>query len=155
MASANALGSQEYIEKYGRWYQLSPEQQNQLVLEINEERKSKTAEQLDLEQQARLRADLDKLAAGQMNPGDIADFLYGRGWEDQVEQYKRRNEQMETAQTISIVCLSIGGVLFGGCAILWFLRPAGPHRAGPEAALLRAGGPNGGPGRRADGYRAA
>ena len=122
LASANALGSQEYIEKYGRWYQLSPEQQNQLVLEINEERKSKTTQQLDLEQQARLRADLDKLAAGQMNPGDIADFLYGRGWKDQVEQYKRRNEQMETAQTISIVCLSLGGVLFGGCAILWFLR---------------------------------
>ena len=121
LAPANALGSQEYIEKYGRWYQLSPEQQNQLVLEIDAERKSKTAQQLGLEQQARLRADLDKLAAGQMNPGDIADFLYGRGWEDQVEQYKRHNEQMETAQTISMVGLSIGGVLFGGCAILWLL----------------------------------
>ena len=122
LAPANALGSQEYIEKYGRWYQLSPEQQNQLVLEINEERKSKTSQQLDLEQQARLRSDLDKLAAGQMNPGVIADFLYGRGWESQVEQYKQHNEQMETAQTISIVCLSIGGVLFSACAILWFLR---------------------------------
>jgi molecular chaperone GrpE (heat shock protein) len=121
LAPANTLGSQEYIEKYGRWYQLSPEQQNQLVLEINEERKSKTAQQLGLEQQARLRADLDKLAAGQMNPGDIADFLYGRGWQDQVEQYKKHNEQMETAQTIAIVCLSIGGILFGGCAILWLL----------------------------------
>ena len=62
LAPANTLGSQEYIEKYGRWYQLSPEQQNQLVLEINEERKSKTAQQLGREQQARLRADLDKLA---------------------------------------------------------------------------------------------
>jgi molecular chaperone GrpE (heat shock protein) len=121
LAPANALGSQEYIEKYGRWYQLSPEQQNHLVLEIDAERKSKTTQQLGLEQQARLRADLDKLAAGQMNPGDIADFLYGRGWEDQVEQYKRHNEQMETAQTISMVGLSIGGVLFGGCAILWLL----------------------------------
>lgn len=122
LAPANALGSQKYIEKYGRWYQLSPEQQNQLLLEINEERKSRTDQQLGREQQARLRADLDKLAAGQMNPGAIADFLYGRGWENQVEQYKQHNEQMETAQTISIVCLSIGSVLFGGCAILWFLR---------------------------------
>jgi molecular chaperone GrpE (heat shock protein) len=122
LAPANALGSQEYLEKYGRWYQLNPEQQNQLVLEINEERKSKTAQQLGLEQQARLRADLDKLAAGQMNPGDIADFLYGRGWENQVEQYKQHSEQMETAQTISVVCLSIGGVLFGVCAILWVLK---------------------------------
>lgn len=122
LVPASALGSQEYTEKYGRWYQLSPEQQNQLILEINEARESKTLQQLDLEQEARLRADLDKLAAGQMDPGVIADFLYGRGWESQVEQYKQHNEQMETAQTISIVCLSMGGILVGGCAIFWFLR---------------------------------
>jgi molecular chaperone GrpE (heat shock protein) len=121
LTPASSLGSQEYLEKYGRWYQLSPEQQNQLVLEIDQERKSKTAEQLGQEQRARLRADLDKLASGQMNPGDIADFLYGRGWEDQVEQYKKHNEQTETAQTISVVGLAIGGVLFGGCMAIWLL----------------------------------
>ncbi len=123
LAPANSLGSQEYVEKYGRWYQLSPEQQNQLVLELNNEQKSKSADQVGQEQQARLKADLDKLAAGQMNPGDIADYLYGRGWENQVEEYRKHREQVETAQTISIVCLSIGGVLFGSCAIFWLLRP--------------------------------
>ncbi len=122
LAPATSLGSQEYLEKYGRWYQLSPEQQNQLALELNNEQKSKSAEELSREQQARLRADLDKLAAGQMNPGDIADYLYGRGWESQVEEYRKHREQVETAQTISIVCLSIGGVLFGSCAIFWLLR---------------------------------
>jgi molecular chaperone GrpE (heat shock protein) len=122
LARANSLGSQEYLEKYGRWYQLSPEQQNQLVLELDKERKSKSADQLGREQQARLTADLDKLAAGQMNPGDIADFLYGRGWEGQVEQYKMHREQMEAAQTIAIVCLSTGGVLFGSCTVVWLLR---------------------------------
>jgi len=122
LAPANSLGSKEYLEKYGRWYQLSPEQQNQLIIELDNERKSKSADQLGREQQARLTADLDKLAAGQMNPGDIADFLYGRGWESQVEQYRKHREEAETAQIISLVCLSIGGVLFGGCVILWLLR---------------------------------
>jgi molecular chaperone GrpE (heat shock protein) len=122
LVPANSLGSQEYLEKYGRWYQLSPEQQNQLVLELNNEQKDKSAAQLGQEQQARLKADLDKLAAGQMNPGDIADYLYGPGWESQVEEYRKHREQVETAQTISIVCLSIGGVLFGSCAIFWLLR---------------------------------
>jgi molecular chaperone GrpE (heat shock protein) len=122
LAPATSLGSQEYIEKYGRWYQLSPEQQNQLVLELNNEQKSKSADEVGREQQARLRSDLDKLAAGQMYPGDIADYLYGRGWESQVEEYRKHREQVETAQTISIVCLSIGGVLFGSCAIFWLLR---------------------------------
>ncbi|MBM4025647.1 MAG: nucleotide exchange factor GrpE [Planctomycetes bacterium] len=125
LVPTDALEAQNYFEKYGRWYQLSPEQQNQLVLELDNERKSKTALQLDQEQQARLRADLDKLAAGQMHPGDIADFLYGRGWESRVEQYKRHKEQMETARTVAMTCLSIGGVLFGGCAILWFLSLLG------------------------------
>ena len=72
-----SLGPEEYLDKYGRWYKLSPEQQNQLVLELDRDRQDKTPEQLALEQQARLRADLDKLAAGQMDPGDIADVLYG------------------------------------------------------------------------------
>jgi molecular chaperone GrpE (heat shock protein) len=122
LASASTLGSREYIEKYGRLYQLSPEQQNQLVLELDQERKSKSADQLAREQQARLTADLDELAAGQMNPGDIADFLYGPGWESQVEQHKLRREQRETAQTVAISCLSMGGALFGGCVVVGLLR---------------------------------
>ena len=140
LVPASSLGSQEYLEKYGRWYQLSPEQQNQLVLEIDQERKSKTPEELGQEQQARLRADIDKLASGQMNPGDIADFLYGRGWEAQVEQYKQHKEQMETAQTIAMVCLSIGGVLFGVCTIIglvwlavWVIRALRRRSYDPEA----------------------
>ncbi|HQI28258.1 MAG TPA: hypothetical protein PLT20_09250, partial [Sedimentisphaerales bacterium] len=60
-----SLGPEEYLDKYGRWYQLSPEQQNQLVLELDKDRQDKTPEQLVREQQARLRADLEKLAAGQ------------------------------------------------------------------------------------------
>jgi molecular chaperone GrpE (heat shock protein) len=124
LVSLNSPGSQEYLEKYGRWYQLSPEEQNRLAIELDNERKSKSADQLGREQQARLTADLDKLAAGRMNPGDIADFLYGRGWESQVEQYRKHREEMETKQTISIVCLSIGGALFGVCVIVGLLRLA-------------------------------
>lgn len=116
-----SVGAEVYLEKYGRWYELSPEQQNQLALELDKDRQNKTLEQLVREQQARLQADLDKLAAGEMDPGDIADFLYGSGWEDQVEQHKKRKEQMEIAQTTSIVCLSIGGVLFNGCIAAWLL----------------------------------
>ncbi len=117
-----SLDPEEYLAKYGRWYNLSPEQQNQLVLELDKDRRDKAPEQLALEQQARLRADLDKLAARQMEPGDIADFLYGKGWENQVEEYKKLNEKMEITQIISVVCLSIGGILFALCVLVWVLR---------------------------------
>ena len=116
-----SLGPTEHLDKYGRWYALSPEQQNELLLEVDKDRQEKTREQLAQEQNTRLRADLDKLAAGAMHPGDIADFLYGPGWEDEVEQYKKRKEQMEIAQTFSLVCLSIGGTLTAGCVASWLL----------------------------------
>jgi len=122
LASPDTPGSQEYIEKYGRWYQLSPEQQTQLALELDQERKSKTAAQLDREQQARLTADLDKLAAGQMHPGDIADFLYGRGWESRVEEYKTHRAQRQTAHTVALACLFMGGFAFAAATILGLLR---------------------------------
>lgn len=117
-----ALRPEEYLDKYGRWHLLSPEEQNRLVLELDKDRKTKTREQLAEEQQLRLRTDLDKLAAGEMNPGDIADFLYGQGWEEQVEQYKKRKEQKEIARTTSIVCISIGGAIMGSCLVFLFLR---------------------------------
>ncbi|MCL5281868.1 MAG: nucleotide exchange factor GrpE [Planctomycetes bacterium] len=122
LAPADSLGSQEYMEKYGRWYQLSLTQQSQLVLELNNQQRNKSAEELSREQQARLNADLDKLAEGQKVPADIVEFLYGHGWESQVEEYRQHRGEVDTAQTISIVCLSIGGVLFGSCAIFWLLR---------------------------------
>jgi molecular chaperone GrpE (heat shock protein) len=117
-----SLGPEEYLDKYGRWYRLSPQQQNELVLELDKDRQGKTPGQLALEQKARLQADLERLAARQMDPGDIADILYGAGWENEVEQYKKRKEQMEIISIVQIVCLSIGGTLFGFCLLLWMLR---------------------------------
>jgi molecular chaperone GrpE (heat shock protein) len=143
------LEPEEYLAKYGRWYKLTPEQQNQLVLEVNQDRQGKTKEQLAREQQARLWADRDKLAAGQMEPGDIANFLYGPGWQSEVEQYKKRQEQREIAQTISTVCLSIGGTVLGSCilgGLLCLVRrvvralrhrsPEPPSEPEPQAAEL-------------------
>ena len=92
-----------------------------LVLDLDKDRQSKPQDEVTAEQQARLRTNLPRLAAGEMNPGDIADFLYGSGWEEEVVQYQKRKEQEQVAQIVSVVCLSIGGTLIGGCLILWML----------------------------------
>jgi len=121
-AAKDALQSADYLQKYGHWYHLTPEQQNRLVLELDEDRKNKTPEELMAEQTARLRADLPRLASGEMNPGDIADYLYGPRWEDEVLRYRQRREQEQIAQTTSVVCLAIGGTLFGLCLAIWMLE---------------------------------
>ena len=120
-----SLESDEYLEKYGSWYTLTPEEQNQLVLELDKDRQSKSSEEVKAEQQTRLRANLPRLAAGELKPGDIADFLYGSGWEEQVVLYQQRREQEQIAQTVAIVCLSIGAILVVGCLLLWILLSIG------------------------------
>jgi molecular chaperone GrpE (heat shock protein) len=113
--------AEEYFNKYGRWRLLSPDEQNQLVLEMNKDRQTKSGEQLAGEQQVRLMVDLEKLAADEMSPGEIADFLYGPGWQQQVQEYKKQQEQKEIARTASVVCISIGGVILGGCILIWLV----------------------------------
>jgi molecular chaperone GrpE (heat shock protein) len=116
-----SIQPEEYLNKYGRWHLLSPEEQNRLVLEMDKDRQGKTRQQLAEEQQARLRVDIEKLAVGEMSSGEIADFLYGPGWEQQVREYKKLQEQKEIAHTTSIVCISIGGAILSGCCVIWLL----------------------------------
>lgn len=117
----DSLGSAMHLESYGRWYELTAEEQNRLLLEIDKDRLSKTPEELFAEQQNRLKADLDRLASGDTNAGGFAEYLYGPEWEDEVALHRKRKEQQEITQTASIVCLSLGGTIFGGCSLIWFL----------------------------------
>lgn len=118
----HSLQPEEYLDSYGRWYELTPEQRDQLVLKPDEDQQDKTQDQLAGEQQARLRRDIDRLAAGDIGAGDIADFLYGADWEDKVTRYKKQKEHEQIAQTASAVCLSIGGTLFAACVLIWILE---------------------------------
>lgn len=118
-SSTDALRSTADLESYGRWYKLTPEEQNQLVLKLDKDRQSKTPEELLAERQNRLKADLDRLASGDLNAGDLAEYLYGPNWQDEVAQHRKRKEQQQITQTTAIVCLSIGGTLFVGCTFIW------------------------------------
>lgn len=120
-ASGYSLQSDEYLQKYDRWYRLTPEQQNQLVLELDEDRQGKSQEEIEAEQRARLRANLARLAAGELNPGDIADYLYGPNWQDKVAEYQKLKEQEQITQTAAIVCLALGGTLTGVCLLIWIV----------------------------------
>ena len=125
LVAGDSLESDDYLAKYGRWYLLPAEEQNRLVLELDKDRQNKTPEQLAAEQQARRIADLDRLAAGLVEPGDITDLLYGPNWQDEVEEYRKRKEQEQIAQTTSVVCLAIGGTLVGGSLLIWIVWAIG------------------------------
>ena len=82
--------------------------------------KTKTRGQLWQEQQGRLRADLDKLAAGGITaPPSFADVLYGESWLTELSEYNKRKERLAFVFTGSIACTSVGGLIYAWWLLLW------------------------------------
>ncbi len=107
-----SLRSQEYISKYSRWYEITPDEQTRLVLELDTDRRTKTPPQLAEEQQVRLQADVDKLAAGETVPSEIVTYLYGPDWQQEVTRYKEQMDQAKSIQAAAVVSVSFGAGLF-------------------------------------------
>jgi len=99
------------LAQYYEWMKLPPEERAQLPPNLDEYRKSKTKAQLRLEQQERLKADMDKLATDEIDISNFADVLYGENWQDELTKYKRRKELGELVLSASILCSLTGGVI--------------------------------------------
>ncbi|NIO85975.1 MAG: hypothetical protein GTN53_35895, partial [Candidatus Aminicenantes bacterium] len=94
-----------YIRQYTEWLQLPPEQRVYLPWGLDKNGKPKTESRLKQEQQERLRADLEKLAAGKTDTHPFADVLYGDNWQEELRKYKKQKARRETLFTGSILCL--------------------------------------------------
>ena len=110
----------DYIKQYQQWLQLPPDQRTEMPLVL--EGKDKTSDQFRQEQQARLRADIDKLATGEIAVNPFSDILYGENWQDKVNEYKKQNEFNEYILTSSIVCTTMGGSIYAWWILLWTTR---------------------------------
>jgi len=112
VASYSFTETDDYIRQYTEWLQLPPNERTDLPLVLDKDGKAKTKDQLWQEQQARLRADLDKLATGEISVNPFADILYGENWQEELRKYKERNEINEYVLTSSIVCTTMGGSIY-------------------------------------------
>ena len=116
-------GLNEYLEQYSEWLQLTPEKRAELPWGLKEHgQQTKTEAQLRQEQQERLKADMDKLAAGEMDAYPFADILYGENWQEEVSKYKKQKELKEFIFTCSIVCTFTGGMILSWYLLLWTAR---------------------------------
>ena len=102
----------KYMELYDEWMLQPAEERATLPsgLDLNA---NKSNEQILQEQQERLIADMDKLAAGEMATYPFADEFYGHDWRKKVQDYKNQKEQNEIIFNISIACASLGGLIVG------------------------------------------
>jgi len=107
----HAAQFQEYLNSYDQWLETTPEKRDPLPWGFDDAGKTLSREQLRIEQQERLGADLEKLAAGEKDIYPFADQLYGKDWTTKLEAYKQQKELREIASVASVVCASIGGLI--------------------------------------------
>jgi hypothetical protein len=113
------VDTDDYVKQYEDWLQTSPRERSELPPILENNGKAMTREQLWQEQQERLKADLGKLASGEMTAHPLADVLYGENWENELREYKKLNERNEHIMTGSIVCTTMGGSIYAGWFLLW------------------------------------
>jgi molecular chaperone GrpE (heat shock protein) len=106
----------KYSSEYEQLDKLTPEELAKSPFGLDPNGHAKTQEQLQQGQMERLKADMEKLAAGEMSIYPSPDDFYGENWRDEVEKYKKQKEVSEFIQTGSIMCTSIGGII-----VSWFL----------------------------------
>ncbi len=115
-----SIGTDDHVKQYNEWLQTPPQERTELPLLLDADGKTKTREQLWQEQQGRLRADLDKLAAGEITaPPSFADVLYGESWQTELSEYNKRKGRQAFVFTGSIVCTSAGGLIYAWWLLLW------------------------------------
>jgi len=110
----------EYIQQYTEWLQLAPEERALAPWGLNKSDKTKSEAQLQYDQKERLKADLDKLAAGEIYP--FSDVLYGKNWQKELSKYKEQKELKEFILTGSIALALTGAAISTCCLLLWMSR---------------------------------
>ena len=116
------VDTDDYVKQYEEWLRTPPRERSELPPILEDNGKAMTREQLWQEQQERLKADLDKLATGEMAAHPLADVLYGENWQNELREYKKRNQLNERIMTGSIVCTTMGGSIYAGWLLLLTAR---------------------------------
>jgi molecular chaperone GrpE (heat shock protein) len=79
-------------------------------------------EALKTQQEARLKADLERLAGGEKIDPGLARAMYGDNWQEKVAQHKSRKEQSEFILNGSFVLALLGLIVFTCCMVIGLVR---------------------------------
>lgn len=158
----------DFMRQYNEWMQRPAEERTELPLLLDKDGKAKTRAQFQQEQQERLKADIDRLATGEITAHPFADVLYGENWQKELSAYKQQKKRNEVILIGSIVCTSVGGLVFALWLLVWMAQmarrgisrvrrwrsrePEPPKKAAaPKAAAVKAAAPKTSPSSAGDG----
>lgn len=106
-------GTDQYLDSYQKWSSLPNEQKVDNPWGKGIYGGSSIQAQLRQDQNKRLAVDIAELACGDKTiPAELADVLYGPGWQQKTEEYKTSTEIQEMVRIGSLVSLVAGVVVF-------------------------------------------
>ena len=107
--------SDEYLEMYEQWSQLTLAQKSENPWGQGRYGGSDIQKRLRQGQSLRLEADLPDLDAGLKSyPAQLADVLYGSGWAQRLADYQQQRERHTVIQIVSAILSFAGGLLLCG-----------------------------------------
>jgi molecular chaperone GrpE (heat shock protein) len=114
---AESSAAQEYLQMYDRWSDLPADQKADSPWGYGSYGGSDIQTRLGEGQSDQLMADIPTLEKkGFVNyPDELADVMYGSGWQQEVERYKKESAIIEMVLVGSISLLAGGGLILGGC----------------------------------------
>jgi len=82
----------------------------------------KKERQLLQERQERFDVGVDRLVTGEIDVHSFANFAPRENQKQELDKYRARIEKRELILVVSVVCMFIGGVIFGWWLLLWTAR---------------------------------
>ncbi len=112
---ADSPAVQEYLHTYEQWTDLPADEKADNPWGYGSYGGSDVQKQLSEGRPDRLWADIPTLEQGIMHyPDELADVLYGSGWQQEVNHYKAECTTIETVLIGSIFLLAGGGLILSG-----------------------------------------
>jgi molecular chaperone GrpE (heat shock protein) len=113
----------QYLQSYQQWNALKPEQKNDTPWGQGIFGGPEIQRQLEQNQDKQLAIDMVHLANGSKTvPEELAEVMYGAGWQDKVDQFRRNCETREMIIVASSVCLGAGVFIFTIVTVVWLVK---------------------------------
>ena len=114
---AESSAAEEYLQMYDQWSDLPADQKADSPWGYGSYGGSDIQTRLDEGQSDQLMADIPTLEKkGFVHyPDELADVMYGSGWQQEVKRHKKESAIIEMVVIGSIALLAGGGLILGGC----------------------------------------
>jgi molecular chaperone GrpE (heat shock protein) len=122
-AVLDAPSAEEYLSMYDQWFRLTPAQKAENPWGQGQYGGPEIQKRLREDQTIRFEADLIDLDKGLKSyPQQLADVLYGDGWDQRLSEFQRQREYRDLILTGSVIIASAGSLIFCGGLISCLMK---------------------------------